>query len=77
MSLIITFTEQTINNNTKTNKMTAKISHSEPGKIQVFTKETLKGRGIKLMSTQSNGDFRYLFTEKAYEKIENQCNFVS
>ena len=56
--------------------MKATISHSEPGKIQVFTKKLLKGRGIKNMGLKSNGETRYLLTQTAYDKIADQCEWI-
>ena len=55
--------------------MRATISHSETGKIQVFTKELLKGVGIKNMGLKSNGETRYLLTQKAYDKIQHLCKW--
>ena len=56
--------------------MRATISHSEPGKIQVFTKKVLKGRGIKNIGLKSNGETRFLLTQTAYDKIADQCEWI-
>lgn len=56
--------------------MKATISNSESGKVQVFTKEELKGQGIKNMGSKSNGETRYLLTQKAYEKIQHLCVWI-
>lgn len=56
--------------------MKATISNSEAGKIQVFTKEVLKGRGIKNMGVKSNGETRYLLTQTAYDKIADRCEWI-
>jgi len=56
--------------------MRATVSYSEPTKIQVFTKEVLKGRGIKNMGLKSNGETRYLLTDRAYEKIADRCEWI-
>ena len=55
--------------------MKATISNSEAGKVQVFTTEVLKGQGVKNMGIKSNGDTRYLLTQKAYDKISNRCTW--
>ena len=55
--------------------MRATASNSEPGKIQVFTKEVLKGRGIKNMGLKSTGETRYLLTQTAYDKIADKCKW--
>lgn len=56
--------------------MIATVSNSEPTKIQVFTKEILKGRGVKAMNLKSNGEIRYLLTQKAYDKIADKCTWI-
>jgi hypothetical protein len=55
--------------------MKAKVSYSEPGKIQVFTQKKLSGVGVKFLGIKSNGECRYLLTQKAYNKIEHLCVF--
>ena len=55
--------------------MRAKISNSEPGKIQVFTTKKLSGVGVKFASLKENGETRYLLTQKAYDKIEHLCTW--
>jgi len=56
--------------------MRATVSHSEPGKFQVFTTKELKGRGVKKMNLKSNGETRYLLTQKAYDKIQHNCEWI-
>lgn len=56
--------------------MRATVSNSQPGKIQVMTKEVLKGQGIKAVSIKSNGETRYLLTQKAYDKIADLCEWI-
>ena len=67
---MFTFEEQT------QRLMKATASNSEPTKIQVMTKEVLKGQGIKKMGLKSNGDTRYLLTQKAYDKIADKCTWI-
>ena len=57
--------------------MRATVSHSEPTKIQVMTKELLKGQGVKKIGLKSNGETRYLLTQKAYDKISNKCTWIN
>ena len=56
--------------------MRARISNSEPGKIQVMTTNKLIGQGVKAASIKENGEIRYLLTEKAYEKIQHLCIWI-
>jgi len=56
--------------------MRAAVSYSEPGKIQVFTTNDLKGQGVKFMNVKSNGEKRYLLTQKAFDKIQTKCNWI-
>lgn len=56
--------------------MRANTSNSEPTKMQVFTKEVLKGRGVKNMGLKSNGETRYLLTQAAYDKISDKCTWI-
>ena len=56
--------------------MKATHSHSEPGKIQVFTKKALKGRGIKKIGFKSNGEIKYLLTQTAFDKISSECEWI-
>jgi hypothetical protein len=56
--------------------MKATVSYSESGKFQVFTKKELTGVGVKKMNIKSNGEFRYLLTQKAFDKISDNCQWI-
>jgi len=56
--------------------MRATVSYSESGKIQVFTTKELKGRGVRNIGLKSNGETRYLLTQKAYDKIQHLCEWI-
>jgi len=53
--------------------MKARVSHT--GKIIVKTSGELKGRGVTFLCKASDGDNKYMLTDKAYEKIADQCEF--
>ena len=57
--------------------MRATVSHSETDKIQVMTSKTLKGQGIKKVGIKSNGESRYLLTQKAFEKVQHLCEWIN
>jgi hypothetical protein len=53
--------------------MKASASYSNPGKIQVKGNIELKGAGIKLMGRNDKGEFKYILTQKAFDKISHNC----
>lgn len=53
--------------------MKARISHT--GKVIVKGNEMLSGRGIQFRGVASNGQFSFLLTQKAYEKIQDKCKW--
>lgn len=55
--------------------MTARPSHT--GKTIVKGKEMLKGRGIQFRGIASDGQYSFLLTQTAYEKIQDRCVYES
>lgn len=53
--------------------MKAQVSYR--GGIIVKGSEMLKGRGIKFLNVASNGEYKFLLTERAYQKISHKCTF--
>jgi len=54
--------------------MKARISNT--GKVIVKTNKMLKGRGIQYRGIASNGQNSFLLTQNAYEKIQDQCEWM-
>ena len=76
-NIITIFVLSIRHNKYKSNEiMRATVSYSNPTKVQVFTTNELKGQGVKNMGLKSNGETIYLLTQKAYEKIQDQCEWI-
>lgn len=45
------------------------------GKVIVKGNEMLKGRGIQFRGIASNGQYSFLLTQTAYEKIQDKCTY--
>lgn len=54
--------------------MKARISHT--GKVIVKTSKFLKGRGVQFRGIASNGENSFLLTQSAFEKIQNECEWM-
>lgn len=53
--------------------MKARVSRT--GKVIVKGSEMLKGRGIQFRGIASNGEYSFIMTETAYQKIAHKCTF--
>ena len=53
--------------------MKARTSHT--GKVIVKGTEMLTGRGIQFRGIAPNGEYSFIMTDKAYQKIAHKCAF--
>lgn len=53
--------------------MKARTSHT--GKVIIKGAEMLKGRGIQFRGIASNGEYSFILTQAAYEKIADRCTY--